>query len=79
MLQSAIQIAGDGGARIKLDVDDSGIDAIMALSALRGELLRVTVEAESEISSQSEDGESKRNRRAKSRRTRTQSEGAATQ
>lgn len=44
MLQSAIQIAGDGGARIKLDIDDSGMDAVMALSALRGELLRVTVE-----------------------------------
>jgi hypothetical protein len=48
MLQSAIQIAGDGGARIKLDIDDSGMDAVMALSALRGELLRVTVETEGE-------------------------------
>jgi hypothetical protein len=52
MLQSAIQIAGDGGARIKLDIDDSGMDAVMALSALRGELLRVTVEpAEQELAS----------------------------
>jgi hypothetical protein len=44
MLQSAIQIAGDGGARIKLDIDDTGMDAVMALSGMRGELLRVTVE-----------------------------------
>jgi hypothetical protein len=44
MLQSAIQISGDGGARLKLDIDDTGMDAVMALSAMRGELLRVTVE-----------------------------------
>ena len=44
MLQSAIQISGDGGAWLKLDIDDTGIDAVMALSAMRGELLRVTVE-----------------------------------
>lgn len=47
MLQSAIQIAGDGGARLKLDIDDSGINAVIALSAMRGQLLRVTVELES--------------------------------
>jgi len=82
MLTSAIQIAGDGGARLKLDIDDTGMDAVMALSAMRGEVLVVTVQTEAEaakISSQSEDGKSDRNRRAKSRRTRTQSEGAATQ
>ncbi len=43
MLQSAIQIAGDGGCRIKLDVDDTGMDAVMALSRMRGQLLEVTV------------------------------------
>ena len=46
MLQSAIQIAGDGGCRIKLDVDDTGMDAVMALSGMRGQLLSVTVEVQ---------------------------------
>ena len=31
---------------MKLDIDDSGIDAVVALMAMRGELLRVTVEIE---------------------------------
>ena len=44
MIGSAIQIAGDGGCRIKLDIDDSGMDAVIALSAMRGQLLTVTVE-----------------------------------
>lgn len=44
MLQSAIQIAGDGGARLKLDLDDSQVDAIPPLMAMRGEVLSVTVE-----------------------------------
>ncbi len=47
MLQSAIQIAGDGGARVKLDIPDSEMDAITRLMGLRGEVLRVTVELES--------------------------------
>jgi hypothetical protein len=51
LLQSAIQIAGDGGCRIKLDVDDTGIDAVMALSAMRGQVLRVTVELEKQTGS----------------------------
>ena len=43
-LQSAVQIAGDGGARIKLDVGDDFIDAVVALLPLRGEVLRVRIE-----------------------------------
>jgi hypothetical protein len=57
MLQSAIQISGDGGCRIKLDIDDSGMDAVMALSAMRGELLQVTVEVTS-VKQMQTDGES---------------------
>jgi len=49
-VQSAITISGDGGARIKLDVPESEMDAVMRLAALRGELLRVTVEVEVERS-----------------------------
>ncbi len=45
-LQSAIQIAGDGGARVKLDVADDDIDAVVQLLALRGQVLRVRVQAE---------------------------------
>ena len=44
MLQSAIQIAGDGGARLRLDIDDSQVDAIPLLMAMRGEVLVVTVQ-----------------------------------
>jgi hypothetical protein len=78
MLQSAIQISGDGGCRIKLDIDDTGMDAVMALSAMRGELLRVTVELESETRSK-QDGKSNGQRRNTSRRTKQKSEGAATE
>jgi hypothetical protein len=43
-LMSAVQVAGDGGLRLKLDVPDSEIDILGALLAMRGEVLRVTVE-----------------------------------
>jgi len=43
-LQSALTISGDGGARIKLDVDDSNVAPLLKLLLWRGELLRVTVE-----------------------------------
>lgn len=45
-LQSAITIAGDGGARLKLDVPESEMEAVARLLALRGQVLRVTVEVE---------------------------------
>lgn len=44
MLQSAISIAGDGGARVKIDIPENEMDAVMKLTAMRGEVLRVTVE-----------------------------------
>ena len=45
-LQSAITISGDGGARIKLDVPESEMDAVMRLAGLRGVVFRVTIEPE---------------------------------
>lgn len=45
-LQSAISIASDGGARIKLDIPESEMDALMKLLAWRETPLRITVEAD---------------------------------
>jgi hypothetical protein len=42
-LMSAIQVDGSGGARIKIDVPETDIEAVTQLMALRGEVLRVTV------------------------------------
>lgn len=44
-LQSAITIASDGGARIKLDIPEDEMPAIMRLTLLRGKRLKVTFEA----------------------------------
>jgi len=49
LLQSAIQVSGDGGARIKLDVPDECMDAVVALMGMRGQVLRVTVELEKQM------------------------------
>lgn len=43
-LQSALQISGDGGGRLKIDFDDSQLPEVLNMMAWRGELLRVTVE-----------------------------------
>ncbi len=45
-LQSAIQISSDGGARIKVDLPESEMDALVKLLAWRERTLRITVEAE---------------------------------
>lgn len=45
-LQSAIQVAGDAGMRLKLDIPDSEMDAAVQLLGMRGQVLRVTVELE---------------------------------
>ena len=45
-IASAISIAGVGGARIKLDVDESQMGALMWLATLRGQVFRVTIEPE---------------------------------
>ena len=46
LLQSAIQVSGDGGLRLKLDVPESEMDAAVGLLTLRGQVLRVTVAPE---------------------------------
>ena len=45
-IQAAIRVAGDGGARILLDIPETELPAIVRLLLLRGQLIRVTVEAE---------------------------------
>ena len=43
-LQSAITIASDGGARVKIDIPESEMPAIVRLMLMRGKVLRITVE-----------------------------------
>lgn len=76
LLQSAIQVSGEGGARIKLDVPDECMDAVVALMGMRGEVLTVTVQTEAETRSK-QDGKSNRQRRNATRRTKQKSEGQA--
>jgi hypothetical protein len=45
-LQSAITIASDGGARVKIDIPEDEMPAIVRLLLLRGKVLRITVECE---------------------------------
>ena len=42
-LQSAIQIHHDGGARVKIDIPESEMPAIVRLLLLRGKELRITI------------------------------------
>lgn len=44
-LQSAITIASDGGARVKLDIPEDEMPAIVRLMLYRGKVLRITIEA----------------------------------
>lgn len=54
-IQSAVSVGGDG-ARIKLDVSESDIAAIMRLAAFgRGKLLRVSMEYENENEEEAEE------------------------
>jgi hypothetical protein len=75
MLQSAIQIAGDGGARLKLDLDDTQMDAIVALSAMRGQLLTVTVEPEIQAVTGGKTGDVSTGRQRKPRWTTSEKPG----
>ena len=43
-VQSWMQVSGDGGARIKLDVADADLPQVLKLVLLRGQPLRVRVE-----------------------------------
>ena len=49
-LQSAITIAHDGGARVKIDIPEDEMPAIVRLMLFRGKTLRVTLEAIDDIS-----------------------------
>jgi hypothetical protein len=42
-IQSAISLDGNGGARIKLDVPETEMDAVMRLAGLRGVVFQVTI------------------------------------
>ena len=43
-LQSAITIASEGGGRVKIDIPESEMDALVKLLAMREQTLRITVE-----------------------------------
>jgi hypothetical protein len=43
-LQSAITIASDGGARVKIDIPESEMPAIVRLMLYRGQRLKITLE-----------------------------------
>jgi hypothetical protein len=43
-LQSAITIASDGGARVKIDIPEDEMAAVMLLTMMRGRVLKITVE-----------------------------------
>ncbi len=45
-LQSAITIAHDGGARVKIDIPEDEMPAIVRLMLYRGKRLKITVEAQ---------------------------------
>jgi hypothetical protein len=45
-IQTAIRVAGDGGARILLDIPESEMPSIVRLMLMRGIVLKVTVEPE---------------------------------
>jgi hypothetical protein len=43
-IQTAIRVAGDGGARILLDIPEDELPAIARLLLMRGMVLKITVE-----------------------------------
>lgn len=43
-IASAIRVAGDGGARILLDIPENELPAIARLLLMRGKAIKVTVE-----------------------------------
>lgn len=40
----AIRISGDAGARLTLDIPDSEVQNLLPLWAMRGKLIRITIE-----------------------------------
>lgn len=45
-LQSAITIAHDGGARVKIDIPEDEMPAIVRLMLMRGRVLKITIETD---------------------------------
>lgn len=43
-LQSAITIASDGGARVKIDIPEEEMERVVKLMGMRGRVLKITVE-----------------------------------
>lgn len=54
-LQSAIQISGDGGGRIKLDIPENQMDIFQELLMCRGRVLRITIEPENNTNNEDKD------------------------
>jgi len=65
LIQSAIKVAGDGGARVQLDIPESELPAIARLLMLRGVVLRVIVEPEQVQESSTHGGTKTRQRAAR--------------
>ena len=53
-LQSAITIAHDGGARVKIDIPESEMPAIVRLMLMRGRALKITIEPMAEKKKQTD-------------------------
>lgn len=49
-IQSAIKVSGDGGIRIQLDIPETEVPNAVDLLAMRGKVLKVTVEVEQQES-----------------------------
>ena len=45
-IKSAILIAGDDGGQLKLDIPETEVHNLLQLVALRGRVLKITIEAE---------------------------------
>lgn len=45
-LQSAITIASDGGTRVKIDIPEDEMPAVVRLMMMRGRVLKITIEPE---------------------------------
>ena len=60
-LQSAIQISSDGGARVKLDIPEDEMPAIVRLLLMRGRVLRITVEPDEALKNKTKQNATQRN------------------
>ena len=48
MIQTAIKISGDGGARIQLEVPETDVKAVFELAKMKEQILRVEIYGEDE-------------------------------